>query len=45
MQNMPGDQNKIRFDDRELNNWWALTADWDAAIRNNLGLWRKAKKE
>lgn len=39
MQNMPGLGNTIPYGVNYMNNWWEFTADWDAVITNNLGLY------
>jgi hypothetical protein len=39
MQNMPGFGNRIPFGNFFMTNWWELTANWDAAIGRNLGLY------
>ena len=33
MQNMPGYNNQIPYEQYHMTNWWRFTADWDAAIR------------
>ena len=40
MQNMPGRENGIRFENHMLNNWWEFAADWDKAFREKAGLYR-----
>jgi len=42
MQNMPGYQNQIPYNigTGRMTNWWEFTADWDAAINSNKGLWQ-----
>ena len=31
MQSMPGHENRIRYGNKNMTNWWVFTADWDAA--------------
>ena len=38
MQNMPGYQNRIQYDGKDIANWWWFTADWDAAIASGARL-------
>lgn len=38
MQNMPGHNNSIRYENKDMTNWWLFTADWDKAISSSLGL-------
>ncbi len=38
MQNMPGHNNGIQYEKREMSNWWEFTADWDKAVSSGLGL-------
>lgn len=38
MQNMPGHNNGIQYEDKEMTNWWIFTADWDMAISERIGL-------
>ena len=38
MQNMPGYNNGIKFENMTMTNWWEFTADWDQAISIGLGL-------
>lgn len=38
MQNMPGYNNAIKYNDKEMTNWWEFTADWDKAISAEKGL-------
>lgn len=38
MQNMPGHNNGIKYENRDMSNWWEFTADWDKAISSDLGL-------
>jgi len=40
MQNMPGEQNGIRYGTNVMANWWRFTADWDAAITQRRGLYK-----
>jgi hypothetical protein len=39
MQNMPGRGNTIPYNANRLTNWWAFTAEWDAAITAGLELY------
>ena len=38
MQNMPGSNNSIQYENGVMTNWWEFTADWDKAISSDLGL-------
>ena len=38
MQNMPGHENQIQYQNKNLTNWWVFTADWDRAISGKIGL-------
>lgn len=42
MQNMPGRGNTIPYGQNRMTNWWAFTADWDASINAQLGLYESA---
>lgn len=42
MQNMPGWGNVIPYGTRRMTNWWTFTANWDASITSNLGLYGPA---
>ncbi len=39
MQNFPGRGNQIPHGANWLTNWWAVVADWDAAVTSGLGLY------
>jgi hypothetical protein len=39
MQNMPGRNNLISYNGGLMNNWWTFTANWDASIHANTGLY------
>lgn len=38
MQNMPGYQNGIQYENKAMTNWWVFTAEWDKAISTETGL-------
>jgi hypothetical protein len=38
MQNIPGIDNKIKYNNKELTNWWHFIGDFDDAMRNKIGL-------
>ncbi len=38
-QNMPGRDSRIPHGSFEVTNWWQFTADWDAAVLGDLGLY------
>ena len=38
MQNMPGHENRIKYGQKDITNWWVFTADWDAAISSGTRL-------
>ena len=38
MQNMPGYNNGIQYENKVMSNWWEFTADWDKSISSDLGL-------
>ena len=38
MQNMPGYNNVIKYNNKEMTNWWEFTADWDKTISSGKGL-------
>jgi hypothetical protein len=38
MQNLPGPDNGLLYQGRQLNNWWLFVGDWDSAMRDKLGL-------
>lgn len=38
MQNIPGYNNKIKYNDRELTNWWQFLGDFDYAMKNKIKL-------
>lgn len=40
MQNMPGDQNGIPYNNTTMENWWKFIADWDAANTSGLKLYK-----
>ncbi len=38
-QSIPGFGNQIKFNGKQLNNWWDLFYNWDDAIKNKKTLW------
>ena len=45
MQSIPGYGNAIPHGNRYMSNWWEFTADWDQAIKQNLGLYQNQQAE
>lgn len=39
-QNMPGDNNQIRYNATTMENWWRIIGDWDSAITNGTKLYQ-----
>ena len=38
MQNMPGHENQIQYDNKDMTNWWAFTGNWDTAVSSGVRL-------
>lgn len=38
-QSIPGLDNKIKYNDKQLTNWWDVFYNWDEAIKNKKTLW------
>ena len=38
MQNIPGADNGLTYQDRRLTNWWMFIGDFDKAMRHKVGL-------
>lgn len=41
MQSLPGMNNGLQYQDKELVNWWVFIGDWDYAMKNGLSLVRE----
>jgi alpha-tubulin suppressor-like RCC1 family protein len=39
-QSIPGEENGIRFGDKEITNWWDIIFKWDESVKGSKGLWR-----
>jgi hypothetical protein len=38
MQNIPGAESGLRYNDKPLTNWWTFIGDFDNAVKNKMKL-------